>query len=96
MKVVLSQPVEIALRTLSAEERKKVMIWLHHLKRWETDSFVREHSRELESSEGVYVLRTNTDFRIFFTVQNDQIEVLDLATRATIMLFGHSGEQGQS
>jgi hypothetical protein len=40
MKVVLTQPVEIALRTLSEEERAKVSAWLDHLENWENDPVV--------------------------------------------------------
>lgn len=94
MKVVLDQPVEIALRTLGDEERQKVTAWIDHLKDWENDPYVREHSHKLTSADGVYVLRTNTDFWIFFTLQQDQIVVLDIATTATIKQFGHLANQG--
>ena len=67
MNVILTQPVEIALRSLSDEDRRKISAWLDHLKNWENDSFVRDRSHPLESNEGVYVLRTNTDLRVFFS-----------------------------
>ena len=96
MNVVLTQPVEIALRTLGPEERRQVSAWLDHLKNWENDPFVREHSHKLESAEGVYVLRTSSDFRIFFELHEDQIVVLDIATKATLMKFGRLAGQGHS
>src|SRR3712207_4863681 len=85
MNVVLTQPVEIALRTLGEEDRRQVSAWLDHLKNWENDPFVREHSHKLASSEDVYVLRTNTDIRIFFALQQGRIVVLDIARKATLM-----------
>ncbi len=96
MKVILTQPVEIALRTLGEEDRRKVQAWLDHIENWETDSFVRKHSHKLESAEGVHVLRTSTDYRIFFTVEQDRIVVLDIATRATIMKFSHASAHGEN
>ena len=74
MNVVLTQPVEIALRTLSGEDRRQVSAWLDHLKNWDNDPFVRERSHKLASPEDVYVLRTSTDFRLFFSLQQDRIE----------------------
>jgi hypothetical protein len=96
MNVVLTQPVEIALRTLGEEDYRKVSAWLDHLKNWENDRFVRERSHKLASADGVYVLQTSTDFRIFFTLQQDQIVILDIATKATIKSFGQVSEHGES
>jgi len=96
MNVVLTQPVEIALRTLSDEDRQKMSAWLDHLKNWENDPHVRKQAHELASSEGVYVLRTSTDLRVFFSLQQDQIVVLDIARQGTIMKFGPLAEQGRS
>jgi mRNA-degrading endonuclease RelE of RelBE toxin-antitoxin system len=95
MKLVLTQPVEIALRTLGEEDRRKVSAWLDRLKNWGNDAFVREHSHELPSTEGVYVLQTTTQFRIFFTFEQDSVVVLDIATKATIMRSGHLSEPGR-
>jgi mRNA-degrading endonuclease RelE of RelBE toxin-antitoxin system len=96
MNVVLTQPVEIALRSLSDEDRRKMAAWLDHLKNWENDPHVRKQSHKLDSTEGVYVLRTSTDLRIFFSLQEDQIVVLDIARKGTIMSFGPLAEQGSS
>jgi hypothetical protein len=36
----------------------------------------------------VYVLKTNSDYRIFFKLEKDRIVLLDLATKATLSAFG--------
>lgn len=91
MNVVQTPPVQIAIRTLSEEDRRRVWAWFDHLRNWESDSFVREHSEKLPSSSNVYVLKTSTDDRIFFRLEGDQIEILDIASRATIMNSGQFG-----
>jgi hypothetical protein len=91
MNVIQTPPVEIAMRTLGAEDRQKVCAWFDHLKNWERDSFVRERSTKLPSGGDVYVLKTSDDFRIFFRLKRDRIEILDIATRAGILSAGHSG-----
>jgi hypothetical protein len=87
MKVVLTHPVEIGLRTLSDEDRLNVMAWLDHLKDWETDEVVRERSYKLFPDEDAYVLHAGPRHRVFFRLQQDQIEVLDLATKETLLKF---------
>jgi hypothetical protein len=47
VNVSLTPPVEIALRTLGEEDRRRVSAWFDHLKNWRTDAFVREHSQKL-------------------------------------------------
>ncbi len=95
MKVVQTAPVEIALRTLGEDERRKVRAWLDHLANWEKDPFVREHSQQLNPPDNVYVLKTSSDLRIFFSLEEDRIVVLDIATKATILSSGHIAETGQ-
>lgn len=94
MKLVVTQPVQIALRTLSAEDRRMVLACLDHLRNWENDAVVRERSHKLASGEGVYVLQTSTDIRIFYRHQQDEIVVLDIAKKATIVSSGHVPEHG--
>jgi hypothetical protein len=96
MNVVLTQPVEIALRTLSGEDRRQASAWIGRLGNWDKDPFVREHSHKLALPEDVYVLRTNTDMRIFFTLQQDRIVVLDIAKKATIVSSGRIVEHDPS
>ena len=62
--------------------------WLDHLRNWENDSFVRDHSKKLKADDNVYILRTSDDIRVFFRLEKDRIIVLDLATKATIVSFG--------
>ncbi len=89
MNVVLTRPVEIALRTLGPEDRRKVLAWLDALKNWDNDAFVRSHSAKLPSAENVYVLKTSTEeLRLFFSIQDGTITVLDIATRPTILSSG--------
>ncbi len=96
MKVILTQPVEIALRTLGEDDRNSVTAWFDRLKNWENDDVVRKHSQKLNSGENVYVLKTSTDMRIFFRLQEIDIVVLDIATKATIVSSGHIAEHGRS
>jgi mRNA-degrading endonuclease RelE of RelBE toxin-antitoxin system len=88
MKVIQTQPVEIALRTLDEEDRRKIEPWFERLKNWEKDPSVRERSQKLASTDGVYVLRTNSEYRIFFKLEQDRILILDIATKSTIQKFG--------
>jgi mRNA-degrading endonuclease RelE of RelBE toxin-antitoxin system len=88
MKVTLFPPVDIALRTLSPEERRKVQAWFTHLGNWENDPHVRRISHRLKDAEDVYVLRTTDDIRIFFKIEGSELTVLDIATRATIASSG--------
>ena len=85
MNVVETSPVNIALRTLSDDERRKVWAWFDHLRNWESDAFVREHSKELPGSQGVYVFQTTDDLRIFFRLESDRIVLLDIATKDTLL-----------
>jgi len=98
MKVVETPPVEIAIRTLSDEDRRRVWALFDHLKNWENDAYVRQSSERLASASDVYLLKTSdvyllktsNDIRIFFTLKDDRIEILDIATRAGIMSSAHS------
>ena len=87
MHMTLTPPVEIALRTLGDEDRQKVGAWFDHLKNWENDPFVREHSLKLAATENIYLLKTSSDFRIFFRLEKDRIVILDIATKGTLKLF---------
>ena len=83
--LVTTSPVDIALRTLDSEDRRRVHAWFDHLRNWDDDSFVRDHSVPLETVEGVYVFRTSSDLRIFFRFDGEQITVLDIATKDAIL-----------
>jgi hypothetical protein len=92
MKIEITAPVEIALRTLGQDDRWQLLAWFDHLKNWEGDEFVRTHSHKLSSPKNTYVLQTSTDIRIFFTIEGDTITVLDVAKRPAILTSGHIPE----
>jgi hypothetical protein len=87
--VVTTPPVDIALRTLDDDGRQRVHAWFDQLRNWDGDETVRENSYPLKDIPGVYVLRTNTDFRIFFKIEGDTITILDISKKQTIMASGH-------
>lgn len=95
MKVVVTAPVQIALQTLGEQDRERVRAWIDHLKNWEEDSHVRNRAHKLSQPENTFVLHTTTDIRIFFTLENDTITVLDVAKKPAILTSGHLvGEDG--
>ena len=96
MQVLSTSPVEIALRTLGAEDREEVLAWFENLRNWEKDTVLRSRAQRLSGSDNVYVLKTGGDFRIFFRLESDRLVVLDLATKATIVGSGHMTGTGRS
>ncbi len=95
MNVIQTPPVEIALRTLGDEDRRRVLAWFDHLANWENDPVVQARSQKLPSTDNVYVLKTSSEFRIFFRIEKDRIVILDIATKATILSSGHISATGQ-
>lgn len=93
-EVVISPPVEIALRTLDDDGRRRVHALFDTLKNWDHDESVRKNSRDLEHSEGVKVLKTTTDIRIFFRVEGERITILDIAKKAAIVSSGRNAGVG--
>ena len=91
MQVILSERVKTALTTLSRDDRERVQTWFGSLRNWEEDAFVQSQSVTLSvQGQSVYLFRTSTEVRIFYTVdlQNKTVSVIDLATRDTILSFG--------
>ena len=86
MNLTLNAAAEIAIRTLGEEDRRKVHALIDHLRLWDTDPSVRSLARSLDlpDAENVYVLRTSTDLGIFFEIEKDSIEVIDVARRASL------------
>jgi hypothetical protein len=84
-KIVLTEPVEIALRMISDDDVRKVRGWFDRLSNWDSDSFVRRHSHSLPSVPDVQVLKTSTDLRIFFKMEGDTITVIDVARTHAIL-----------
>jgi len=91
MQVILSERVRTILQTLSLDERERVHAWIGYFRNWEQDSFVRAKSVTLDvQGETVYMFRTSSELRIFFTVNETEkiVHVLDLATKETILASG--------
>jgi mRNA-degrading endonuclease RelE of RelBE toxin-antitoxin system len=91
MQVELSERVKTALNTLSRDDRERVHTWFDYLRNWEEDTFVRSQSATLNvQGESVYMFRTSTEVRIFYTVdlQNKIVHVIDIATKDTILSSG--------
>jgi hypothetical protein len=91
MHVTLSERVKTALSTLSPDDRERVRTWFDYLRNWEEDAFVRSRSVTLNvRGQPVYMFRTSTDIYIFYTVdqQSKTIDVIDMATRDTILSSG--------
>lgn len=87
-RIVTTPAVDIALRTLDQEDRRKVEAWFNRLRNWDSDPFVREHSHRLDSASDVYVLKTSTDLRIFFSLQGITITIRDIARKQSIVASG--------
>jgi mRNA-degrading endonuclease RelE of RelBE toxin-antitoxin system len=86
MKTIVTSPtVDHALHTLGPEEVRRLHAWFDHLANWDEDAFVRENSHALADVSGAYVLRTSSDFRIFFTITGDTINIVDVAKRQAIL-----------
>jgi mRNA-degrading endonuclease RelE of RelBE toxin-antitoxin system len=98
MQVKLSERVKTALSTLSRDDRERVHTWFGYLRNWEEDAFVRSQSVTLNvQGQSVYMFRTSTEVRIFYTVdlQSKTVHVIDIATKDTIISSG-SGSPGGS
>jgi mRNA-degrading endonuclease RelE of RelBE toxin-antitoxin system len=91
MQVMLSERVKTALNTLSRDDRERVQTWFGYLRNWEEDAFVRSQSVTLNvQGQSVYMFRTSTELRIFYTVdlQSKSVCVIDIATKDTILSSG--------
>ena len=91
MKVILSDQVSTSLGAMTEDEQRRVRAWFGYLKRWNEDEFVRSHSIPLDvNGESVYLFRTTSELRIFFTVDEElqTITVVDVTTAETILKFG--------
>jgi mRNA-degrading endonuclease RelE of RelBE toxin-antitoxin system len=91
MQVILSERVKTFLSTLSHDDRDRVNTWFGYLRNWEEDAFVKSQSVKLNvQGQSVYMFRTSTEVRIFFTVdvQDKTVNVIDIATKDTILSFG--------
>ena len=87
-KVQYTPAVELSMSSLDPDGVRRVQAWFDFLKRWDEDEVVRKNSLPLPDHEGVYVLRTTTDIRIFFRIDGDTITVLDIAKKSAIFASG--------
>jgi mRNA-degrading endonuclease RelE of RelBE toxin-antitoxin system len=91
MEIKLSERVITTLHTLGTEDRERVSTWLDYLRNWDSDPFVKSQSLELNvRGQAVFMFRTSTDLRIFYTVDSKtkSVSVIDLATKDTILTSG--------
>lgn len=91
MQVLLSERVKTALHTLSRDDRERIQTWFGYFRNWEEDTFAKSQSVTLSvQGQSVYMFRTSTDIRIFYTVdlQSKTITVIDIATKETILSSG--------
>ena len=72
-------------------ERRRALAWIEYLERWDTDPQVKQRAKKLDIEGDVYMLITTTDLRIFFAVEEDEIKVLDVAKKDTIIRSGRNG-----
>ena len=97
MQVILSERVKTTLHTLSRDDRERVHTWFGYLRNWEEDGFVRSQSVTLNvQGQSVYMFRTSTEVRIFYTVdlQSKTVTVIDIATKDTILSSGSDSTGG--
>ena len=92
--VNIAEPAQIALRNLSDDDRRRVGAWIDNLKNWGCDPFVAQHSKQLDADQNVYMLLTSSDIRIFFSLEEDVITVLEVAKKATIINSGQISGAG--
>jgi mRNA-degrading endonuclease RelE of RelBE toxin-antitoxin system len=93
MKVIVPPSVTAAIKTLDADENRKVRSWLDHLKNWEHDEHLRSTSKAMIYKD-TYVLNTSDDIRIFFTldVKKKAITVVDIAKPSRFEAAGAQAE----
>jgi mRNA-degrading endonuclease RelE of RelBE toxin-antitoxin system len=87
-KVHYAPAVEMSMSSLDPDGVRRVQAWFDYLKRWDEDEVVRKNSLPLPDHQGVYVLKTTTDIRIFFRIDGDTITVLDIAKQSAIIASG--------
>jgi hypothetical protein len=96
MKVVLTQAVEIALRTLTGDDLKAARHWIRRLEKWGSDPAIARNSHELATPDNVYLLEASPEIRLFYSVGEDEINVLDVASRDTLQMFRQPTGSGKA
>ncbi len=89
MQVVLAEPVQRSLATPSRDDRERVQTWFNYLSDWDRDPFVRDHSVPLQvEGKDVFMFRTSTDVRIFYTIDAEVLTVINVARKETVEASG--------
>lgn len=88
MNLTTAPAVDIALRTLADDKRRRVHALFDSLKNWENDPHIRDISKSLPYKD-VYVLTASDGTRIFFHKSDDTIRIVDIASKETIEQFAH-------
>ncbi len=84
------------MRMSREETRRRIGVWIDQLKRWDTDPYIRQHSKKLDhAGDNVYVLISSEDFLIFYALEEDGITILDVARKSAIGSFGYFSEAKQ-
>lgn len=78
MKVIKTPAVDAALRTLDADERRKVISWFDHLGNWENEEHLRKTAKPTIDCD-IYALNTSDDMRIFFKLNEGDSEIVIVA-----------------
>lgn len=84
MNVTLDEGAELKMRFLREDDRRTVGAWIDYLREWESNPIAKRYSRKLAALDDTYVLSTNTDLRIFYTLKKDAIVVLDFARQSLL------------
>lgn len=83
----ISEHARIAYSSLGADDRRRVDAWFNHLRNWRNDEFIRSRSDRLKSEDETYVLRTNMDIVIAFTIAHDTVTILSIFRDETLSKF---------
>src|SRR5580693_4032602 len=95
-KVQYAPAVDLSMSSLDPDGVRRVQAWFDYLKRWDEDEVVRKNSLPLPGHQGIFVLKTTTDIRIFFRIDGDTITVLDIAKQSAIFASGGIGIGGSA
>jgi mRNA-degrading endonuclease RelE of RelBE toxin-antitoxin system len=90
LKVDFSRGAEIQFSSLDEKEKQMIRRWVEKLSGFRPDLpyWTRRVKRlMLEGPETVYLLRTNTEFRLFFKKDAKGITVTDIALQRTLDYF---------
>jgi hypothetical protein len=80
INITKPRSVNAAIRTLSEEERHRVLGLFDHLANWENDPHLREISKP-SIYKDCFALNTSDDIRIFFKLdlEKKEITILDIS-----------------